>query len=186
MTIHFKEYEIKFNGSPPAYSPTSSDNIDTYNFVYFDPNEYHFSNIWGIKIFQYEELLRSAVIGSGGGGTSPHETSVIIQDDSIYFCCGDSVFCLSIPDLQLIWKTKADTVTCFQIFYNEDYFIIHGEMEITKIDHNGNIIWQRRGNDIFLTLEGKDDFVITNKHIIATDFKYEKYVFDMNGNLLNK
>ena len=44
-------------------------------------------------------------------------------------------------------------------------------------------MWQRFGEDIFTTVDGKqDDFTITDQCIIATDWNNKKYKFDFNGN----
>jgi outer membrane protein assembly factor BamB len=126
-------------------------------------------------------LIKSAVIASNGGGTGIHDTSIIIEKDRLLVCCSDSVFCLSIPDLTLLWRTQADQVTCLEIYKYEDSYIIHGELEISRIDKNGKILWQQIGADIFTTLEGKDTFVITYNYIIATDWENRKYKFDFNG-----
>ena len=44
-------------------------------------------------------------------------------------------------------------------------------MEITKLDSNGNILWQNGGADIFTTEKGVDDFEITDSFIRATDWE---------------
>ena len=94
----------------------SADNVNLYNFVYFDKSEYHFPSVYGIKIFQDDTLIKSAVIGSIGGGTAIHDTSAIIEDDRLLVCCSDTIFCLSIPHLTLLWRTQADQATCFEIY----------------------------------------------------------------------
>jgi hypothetical protein len=67
----------------------------------------------------------------------------------------------------LIWKTQADQATCFEIFKFKDSYVVHGEMEISRIDLNGNIMWQNSGADIFTTEKGINDFEITNSFIQA-------------------
>lgn len=170
--------------SDPTFTEGSVDNINNYNFVYFDKSEYVFPTVLGIKIFHENKLLKSAVVGSIGGGSGIHETSTIIEDDRALICCSDSVFCLSIPELSLLWKTKADQATCFEIFKHKDDYIVHGELEISRIDKNGEIVWQQGGRDIFTTLEGKDGFAITDEYILATDWENRKYKFDYNGKII--
>lgn len=184
MTISQGQYQIDIS-SDPAFSEKSADFLTKYDFVYFDKSEYDFPCVYGIKIFHNDILLNSAAIGSIGGGTTAHKTSIIVEDDKILICCSDSIFCLSIPDLGLIWKTQADSATCFEIFKVHDNYIIHGEMEITKLDMDGKIVWQNGGADIFTTLDGKDNFEITDKFILATDWENRKYKFDFDGNIIN-
>lgn len=156
--------------------------IDNYDFTYFKKTEYQLSTMYEIRILQDKNLIKSVLIGSVGGGTTIHENSIIIEDERLVICCSDSIFCLSIPELNLIWQTQADQATCFEIFRYEDSYIIHGELEITRLDKDGNILWQNSGADIFTTLNGKDCFVITDNYILATDWENRKYKFDFNGN----
>ena len=167
-----------------TYTEGSADNVNQYDFVYFDKSSYDFPSAFGIKIFQDDLLVKSAVVGSVGGGTDIHDTSTIIESDRLLICCSDTVFCLSIPDLSLLWQTKADQSSCFQIFKYQDSYIIHGELEISRLDKNGKIIWQQIGADIFTTLDGKDTFTITDNYILATDWENRKYKFDFNGQLI--
>jgi outer membrane protein assembly factor BamB len=158
------------------------DGEEKYDLLHFQENEYSLPTIIGIKIYHSDGLLKSALLGAQGGGTTVHKTSFITELNRIVTCCSDTIFCLSIPDLSLIWKTKADQSTCFEIFkYNTDY-IVHGELEITRLDNNGNILWQREGADIFTTLNSvESDFIITQDHILATDWGNRKYKFDFDG-----
>lgn len=167
-----------------TFTEGSADNIIQYDFVYFDKSEYHFPSVFGIKVFQDDILLKSAVIGSISGGTAIHDTSTIIENDRLLVCCSDTIFCLSIPDLTLLWRTQADQSTCFEIYKYKDSYIIHGELEISKLDKNGKILWQQSGADIFTTLEGKDDFLINDNYILATDWENRKYKFDFNGKII--
>jgi hypothetical protein len=180
MTISHGQYRIDIS-SDSAYSENSADNLTPYDFVYFDKSKYDFPSVFGIKVFHDDRLLKSAIVGSVGGGTTIHETSLILETDRLVLCASDTIFCLSIPDLNLFWKTKADTATCFEIFKLQDGYVVHGEMEITKLDKAGKIIWQNSGADIFTTLEGKDTFTITDKYILATDWENRKYKFDFDG-----
>lgn len=159
----------------------SDDNVNQYDFVYFDKSEYHFPSVYGIKIFKEDTLIKSAVIASVGGGTAIHDTSIIIENDRLVVCCSDTIFCLSIPDLTLLWRTRADQATCFEIYKYQDSYIVHGELVISRLDKNGKILWQQNGADIFTTLESKDNFSITDNYILATDWENRKYKFDFNG-----
>ena len=178
------EYQIDIYRDQ-TFTEGSADNIHQYDFIYFDKSKYDFPSTLGIKIFHDETLLKSAIIGSVGGGTEIHETSTIIEKDGLLICCADTIFCLSIPDLNLLWQTVADQATCLEIYKYKDSYIIHGELEISRLDKDGKIIWQKSGADIFTTIDGKDDFEITDNHILATDWENRKYKFDFDGNTSN-
>jgi hypothetical protein len=180
MTVSHGQYKIEIYNDP-TFSNYSSDNITDYISVYSSLGQYSANSFHGIKIYKENHFLKSAGVAASGGGTGVHENSFVIGDDRIMVCCSDTVFCLSIPDLCLIWQTKADTATCFEIFKLQDNYIVHGELEITKLDKDGNIIWQNMGADIFTTLDGKDNFIITDKYILATDWENREYKFDFDG-----
>ena len=105
--------ELKVDG---AYARDSADNVHEYRKVYFDESEFEFPTKIGLNLLENGDLLNSAIIGSIGGGTGIHENSQIIEEDRILVCCSDSIFCLSVPELDLIWKTQADQAACFEIF----------------------------------------------------------------------
>jgi outer membrane protein assembly factor BamB len=87
---------------------------------------------------------------------------------------------VTLPDLKLVWRTTVDSATCFEIFKFNDNFIVHGELEISKIDQEGNIIWRFSGSDIFTTPTGKDSFKIVNEIIYATN--WDNVTFELNAN----
>lgn len=168
-----------------TFDEKSTDNKHTYDFVYFEKSEYVFSTMLGINVFNDTMLLTSAIIGSIGGGTGVHQNSVIYEDKRLLACCSDTIFCLSIPDLALIWRTKTDSATCFEIFKYQDSYIVHGEMEITRLDKDGKILWQQSGADIFITLDGDQDFKLTDQFILVKDFENRIYKFDYDGKNLD-
>lgn len=161
------------------------DNFSKYDFKYFEESEYRCASILGIKVFEGNTEIKSAVIGSSGGGTGIYNNSVIIESDRVLICCSNSIFCLSIPELQLLWQTEADWATCFGIHKHKDSYIVHGELQISRLDQNGKIVWQQSGGDIFTTLDGKDNFEITDKFILATDWDNRKYKFDFDGRIIS-
>lgn len=183
MKTEIGQYLIEIQ-KDEMYTIDSSDNLFDYSNIYFTSSDFILPSKVGIKVFENEKLISSAIIGSIGGGTGIHDKSQIIENDKLIMCCSDSVFCLSIPDLNLIWKTQADQATCFEIFKHQDSYIVHGELEISRLDLDGNILWQKSGADIFATEKGIDDFEITATYIRATDWENCVYKFDFDGNLI--
>ena len=164
-----------------TFTQTSTDNLHKYDYVYFYEGEYVLPTMFGIKVFKDNQLLKSAIIGSIGGGTGIHKNSVIYEDTRVLICCSDTIFCLSIPDLSLLWRTEADQACCFEIFKYPNDYIVHGELEISRLDKHGNILWQQSGADIFTTVSGEHDFELTDDFIIATDFENKVYKFGYDG-----
>jgi len=170
-----------------GYDPDSVDNVNSYKKFYSagNYNDYLNSSKHGIHIFDGEGLLNSACICAFGGKTGIHPNCLILEAHQILACCADSVFCLTIPDLNLSWVTKADTATCFEIFKHEDDFIVHGELEITRLNKNGKIIWEFSGSDIFTTPTGRNDFKLEGSRIEAINWEGIKFVIDApTGNVV--
>lgn len=170
----------------PTYAPNSSDNVNNYDHVHFKPSEFRLSTMIGLKVFEDDVLVNSAIIGSDGGATGIHEHSQIIEKDRIVVCCSDTVFCLSIPELKLIWRTQVDQATCFGVFKYNDTYIVHGELEISRIGRNGEVLWQQSGADIFVTQSSTNGFEITKEYIKATDWENRVYKFDFDGNVIKE
>jgi hypothetical protein len=164
-----------------AFQYTSIDSVHKYDYTYLENSKTKLPTMFGIKVYVEDQLIKSAIIGSTGGGTTIHKTAAIFETNRFLICCSDSVFCLSIPDLKILWHTQADWATCFEIFKYRDSYIVHGKLEITRLDKDGNIIWQRSGANIFITLTDEDGFQLTKDFIIATDIENRVYKFDYNG-----
>jgi hypothetical protein len=180
-----KRHIIKFYDET-HYAVGSADNVNTYDktFISGDPNT--LTSQIGIELFEDEELVASCLIGSEGGGTGINANSSLISYGGLVICCSHTIFKLTIPDLNLEWKTIADTATCFGIYYLDKDYIVHGELEITRLDKDGKIIWQQGGRDIWTTAEGIDDFAVYDDHILTTDWDYNRYKFDFDGKLLEE
>ena len=173
MTVHtVGQYQIDVYRDE-TFQKGSADNLNIYDIEHFDESEYIIPTMIGIKVFKDSSLLKNAIIGSIGGGTGIHKTSVIYEDARILICCSDTIFCISIPDLTVLWQTQADEASCFEIFKYQDGYIVHGELEISRLDKDGKIIWQQSGADIFTTPKEINDFKQTEKYIIAEDWESE-------------
>ena len=182
--IEFKEYKIEILDEP-TYKHNSTDNNFNYTNIYFGENaEDYPTSKHGIKIYENEILISNCIIIGSGGATTIHDNSFIIDGENLIICCSDSVFSIQLIDLKLNWFNKFDTATCFQIFQIQKEYIIHGELEITMIDKNGNMKWNFGGEDIFVSIDNVKEFKITENAILLTDFANTHYKLDFNGNLI--
>jgi len=154
--------------------------FNPYQKSYINHSEYISSTKIGIRVIEDGNVMSSAIIGALGGGTRIGEHIYIVEKDRILLCCSDSIFCLSIPSLDLIWEKRVDRATCFQVFKHADHYLIHGELEVSKLDRNGYILWQFTGKDIFVNLDGKKEFELTEEYIKAVDFSNNEYLIDIN------
>ena len=163
------------------YNPDSKNQLNKYLKNYLTDSDFKLPTKIGIKVFEKGNEINSAIIGAEGGATRLHETSQIIESNRILICCCDSIFCLDLPTLNLNWKTKVDIATAFEIVKIENGFIIHGELEITRIDNDGKIIWQNGGADIFVSQNGNNDFEVKDNVVKATDWENRIYKWNLKG-----
>lgn len=166
-----------------TFTDDSVDYTNQYDFVYFENSPYQMTSVYGIKVFQDGALIKCAIIGATGGATAIRENSAIIETDRLLICCSDTVFCLSIPDLALLWRQQTDFATCFEIHKYQDSYIVRGELEISRLNHDGKILWQQGGADIFITVSGEQIFELTTHCITVNDFGNRLYKFDYDGNI---
>ena len=182
--FHDKYIVEVFNDS--TFSLNSNDNLNVYKNIYCgeDAKKYP-SSKHGIRLIENDEEIDNCLIIGSGGETSINENSSILYNDNIFVCCSDSIFSISILDLKLNWVKKLDMATCFKIFRIENDFVVHGELEISRIDSFGNIIWQFGGADIFVSLDEEDSFQLNDNHIVLKDFTGTSYMIDFDGEILN-
>ncbi len=164
----------------------SADNIKTYNKTFISGDKNTLTSQIGIEVFEEDKLISSCLIGSEGGGTGITGNTSLISYDGLVICCSNTVFKLTIPDLNLEWKTISDSATCFGIHYLDKDYVVHGELKITRLDKDGKIVWQQSGRDIWTTAEAYDDFAVYDNYILATDWEYNRYKFDFDGKLLEE
>ena len=180
MIFETEKYQVKITNESD-YNSDSKENIFNYKKKYLTDSDYILLTKFGITVFENGIELNSALIGAEGGASGLHRTSQIIENNRILICCSDTIFSLELPSLSLNWKTKVDQATAFQIFKIVGGFIVHGELEITRIDDKGNVIWQNGGADIFVTPDGKDNFEVNGEVIKAIDWGNRTYKWNLNG-----
>lgn len=186
MKIDYKEYEIELLDDRD-YSTQSVDNTRNYQFEYSKgaeieeriyPNSKH-----GIRVIEKsnKKEIASAIICENGGATTIHPKCSIVENDKIWICAGDKIYCLNIPTLEIDWYGRFDYATNFSIYHFHDDFVIHGELEIFRINRKGEVVWRFGGRDIFVTRKGEDNFRIQGNEIMIKDWDGYVYNIDENG-----
>lgn len=161
------------------------DNLSGFDAVYINDDGYKPTSMQAVHLHCDGVPLKSILLGATGGGTGVYDNTALLDNDRLVTCCSDTVFCLSATGLDLLWKTKADTATCFAVYQYQHDYIVHGELEISRLDREGSIVWQQSGADIFVTLEGNSDIILYEDNIVAMDFEHSKYVFDYDGKTIS-
>jgi hypothetical protein len=164
----------------PDHTPGSADNLHNYPMVYSAGRQLN-SSQHGVRTRTPDGTQRQTLLIAGGGHTGVHEGSALILDSSLFVCCGDQVFQLLLPNLDLVWSKQCDDATCFSLFRLEEDLLVHGELDISRIDKRGNVKWQRGGRDIFVNMSGGPGVVIAEGVIRALDFQGNAYCWTFDG-----
>lgn len=153
------------------YTPGSSDNHRMYSREYHlgDP-QYKPSVCYGVTC---EPGNADCVIIVQGGATAVNSGSVIMGEEACWIAIGECVVSLALPSLEKKWHQRpGHEFTCFELFFSPDKkgILVHGELQISKITFDGDLVWSASGKDIFT-----GDFLVKQNHIIVSDFNDEIY-----------
>lgn len=161
----------------PTYTFGSVDNARRYRYEIPLVSEERPTSIHGV-LLNDEPIV---VFGAGGGCSTVHEHSGLVLDSKLYLAVGDRIVCFVPLDQRLAWSSQVDSVTCFGIYYNpcRHALVSHGELEITRIDEAGEILWSSSGADIFF-----GGFRLEVEYISAVDFDGREYRFSYETGLL--
>lgn len=187
MNIKYKDYTIELIEETNSLNPT--DNSYKYDNVISDGGTSDCSSKYGILIKDSTgKITRNCLlIGTSGCGQSLCKESCLISEDNLYICVSNKVFSLSLKVFQLNWYKEVDFATAFGIYKLNDDFIIHGELYITRINKNGEIIWQHSSSDIFVSPNPKnfptDNFYIKENMIFAKSWDERKYCISYDGKM---
>ncbi len=164
----------------PTHTVGSADNVHIYDHEYHlddAHDEYAVTSCHAVRVFDDNELIAASILMAGRGASSIHEHSAIIHNQSCVIAVGPFLASLKIATLELEWTTQTDWATCFGVYHSEKHhcFISHGELEISRVSYNGQLVWQTSGADIFTNgISIREDSV----HVV--DFNNMEYILDIN------
>jgi hypothetical protein len=167
-------YEIELIDES-CYTIGSADNVRDYIREYLlcdgRPSSRH-----GVICREGTHVKGTAVLLAGGGCTGVHDSSLLALDEHVYVAVGDQVACLEFPQLLLAWNVEGDEATVFGIHATpqRDGLIVHGELLVSRMTLDGEIVWSAGGADIFT---GK--LVVADNHVRVSDFQEHEYGFDL-------
>ena len=182
MKIDYKNWTIEIKDDR-HYTIDSTDNVTSYKQVILDKGVTTTSK-HGIIIATDDTEINSVIICEGGGASTIHQRSCIVTGNELFLCCGHHLYCLELPSLNVTWKNRLDPATCFGIYEFENDFIVHGELEISRIDRKGNKKWDFSARDIFVTQNDKQSIEIDKDSIKLRDWDGHEYLIDRNGKII--
>ena len=161
----------------PRYDPRSVDNTrGREEECYLGDDGYRPSSRHRIAVVHGETVLASRVLLAGGGRSGVHARSAVLRGSTCFVAVGPFVCALELPTLRQLWHTQVDPATCFGLYDAPRYasLVSHGELEITRLDYSGRLLWSSGGRDIF-----SEEFALHEHHAAATDFEGTRYRFEL-------
>jgi hypothetical protein len=128
------------------------------------------------------EEMRIALIGSLYG----HESNcAVLKGRELVVLIDKDIFIININEYKLVKYKKIDCFgDNFAIYLVNNGYIIHGEMEVFKLDYELDKVWEFSGADIFVTQDDKLPFLIDGDRIKIYDWNGTYYEIDLNGKLI--
>jgi hypothetical protein len=161
----------------PTYRFGSADNSTRYEreLILGDPR-FRTSSQHGVQCRRGDEVLGSVILGANGGASAVHGRSIVVVGNLCFVAVGPYVVALSVPDLAVSWSQQVDHATCFGVLVTPDgaSLISHGELEISRVDLSGRILWQSGGADIFT-----GELKLSDRVVHVDDFEGRSYSFDI-------
>ncbi len=160
MKIALKHNDLPVELFDDSLFTQTSDSPTSYDKIYQPVKDKDYEPISQHAIIVYQENIKvaSAILVAVAGGTSVTPDSVLIDEGNLIPRCCNTVFCLTLPHLNLNWMIEADWATCFSIHKYQDSYITHGETSIARIDRKGNMLWDYSGAGIFVCPEEGNPF----------------------------
>ncbi|OOM13983.1 hypothetical protein [Clostridium saccharobutylicum] len=128
------------------------------------------------------EETRIALIGNLYG----HESNcAVLKDRELIVLIDKDIFIINIDEYKLVKYKKIDCFgDNFAIYLVNNGYIVHGEIEVFKLDYELDTVWKFSGTDIFVTQDDKLPFLIDRDRIKIYDWNGTYYQIDLNGKLI--
>lgn len=139
---------------------------------FFGEDPYHATSIHRVRVLKAGEDVSSCILAATGGATGIHEHSALTRNDECLVAVGPFFCSLRLPGLELIWSLQVDQITCFGVYHSERHhcYIVHGELDISRVSYDGKRVWSAGGKDIFT-----GEFTVLDDHSRVVDFNGETY-----------
>ena len=146
----------------------------------------------GLRVFKDGNEINSVlIIGIIGGIWLFKETgedkgqTVKLSNGNLILSLGFNLVSIQIPTLQVNWNIVPDPAEIFEFYNLKDDILLRGELQIHRIDFNGEIKWSYGGTDIWVNIDGKQEITILEDKIKLVDFNHDEYVIDFDGNSIS-
>lgn len=159
-----------------------SENLDSSDDSYFD------------DVIDFDDEFNKTILAEIEDGEKVKRIKLVVpyhtpgdfavpMGDMVFLMLND-ILCIFDPETCNIVKEKQiDPLGTMDAAYAYgDDFILHGEIEIYRIDRDLETKWKFFGEDIFERISGKPAFVMKEDRICLYDFNEKYYEIDYDGN----
>lgn len=171
-----------------SYSPQNIIANQTYDCKIEIGDEGEWTSRLALICAKNGELFKNCLISGINGGCYFHlstmddnSQSVKLLDNELIISLGFTFASFDLNMMRLNWKIRPDMSEIFEFYDLEDDFLLRGELQIHRIDRNGNIKWSYGGRDIWVNPDGKEEVTIHKDKIELIDFESNRYLIDYNG-----
>ncbi len=142
----------------------------------------YLTKVFSITIDLFYQQFTIALIGSC---YSIESNCAVLEKDALTVLQDQTITQINVLDGSVIACKELDCTGCnFEIYRLQRGYLIYGELEITMLDFELNIVWEFGEADIFVAVTGKTAFELCDESIKLYDFNDNFYEIDFNGELI--
>lgn len=159
------------------------DSVDNKNYDII-LNPFHMERSDMYKVFAIDIDLKYKIynIALVGEFYSLEEDCAILEDNIITILQNDTIVQLNVHNGELLFYKELDTyMPNFGIYKVKEGYILYGELLITMLDEDFNIVWKFGGKDIFVSYTRRNAFQMCDSMIKLYDFEDNYYEIDYEG-----
>ena len=178
MKLRNESYEVTVT-IDPTYTFGSADNVRYYEHVLVaDPLEKgDYYTTFCIRILSGEREYTMALIG---GNTDDDSECAVLEGDVLTILSGDIITGIDLAKRRIVRSKKLPhSLFNYALFRIPGGLAVYGELEITGLDREYNVIWQRGARDII------NSFQILEDRIEYSDISGFDYVIYFDKALLS-
>ena len=169
-----------------TYTKINSQNREeirsAYHHIILNEPESAEINAYGIEVIQKQHPVQTALVGNVYCISEIKKHALLTINRQLIICCGNSVYCLRLPDLTPLWTKIINGSECIGIYSFENDFILQGDNCVSRLNADGKVIWKRfAGEDFFSSVENSSEFRIRKNYIQIKNWGEKNYYFKPNG-----
>lgn len=115
-----------------------------------------------------------------------YECCTVLNNEKLIIAKFNTLYEINLLRGEARYKQIDDLAGAIGLYKLDDGYIIHGEMQILKLDFELNIVWWFCGADIFVSPQGEKSFKLSEDKIELIDFENNRYTINLNGELIEQ